>query len=160
MIISYTSYDTIRAVLGVSAKELPDTVLELDIYWDKLYLRMAGINEAWEEDFIAASALSTVAALKFTATLKTFVAHFVAKECLSAMPQFSLKSLQAGKNAFTRSGDTALLTAISRIGADYARYEMELLNAYSIYKETGSVSSIMPSFLGVSNPSTDLVTGS
>jgi hypothetical protein len=52
-LLDLTSYDQVRAVLGVSDEELTDTTLALPIYWRKLQMDLETVHPDLEALYIS-----------------------------------------------------------------------------------------------------------
>jgi hypothetical protein len=128
---TYTSYDEIRAILGVSATELPDSILSLSIYDMHTVLALEDIYIDLPYDFSVVSALPTKSAnqQRFLDLTKLYAPYAIAKELLTSLPMFSVKQLTDGRAGFMRQDDVqqqlkenidgALLSLKYRLGAIY-----------------------------------------
>lgn len=106
----YTSYDEVRAALGVSSTELTDLRLALPIYAVQLEYDLEAINPLVITQFqrihdIDPPSGRTTLEAKFFATARLFSAYAVAKHLLVSLPMFSVEKLEDGKAGFTRFND-------------------------------------------------------
>lgn len=128
---TYTSYAEIRAVLGVSETEVPDSVLSLSIYDFRATLELEDVYVDLPSDFATVSALPSKSAnqQRFLDLTKLYVPYAIAKELLMSLPMFSVKQLTDGRAGFRRQDDVhkemkdnieqALLALKYRLGAIY-----------------------------------------
>ncbi len=162
MIANYTSPTSIRALLGVSDKELPDTTVLDSFYWLSLQAELRRIAADIFTDYADAVELADtdVAAEQFTNAVSLFSAYAVARSCMVAMPQFAARSVTDGKAGFIRHTSTSFDNAVSRFDVEYARARAAVVEAYKVYKPTASITAdILRSCLSVSGVGTDPVTG-
>lgn len=90
---TYTSYDQVRAVLGVSDDELSDDTLALDVYGAALNISMYELNPQFATTFDSLVGESTVSPVQqlFLDYSKLFCTYAVAQQLCSALPMFALK---------------------------------------------------------------------
>lgn len=153
---AYTSYDNVRAALGIPAKELADATLALSLYVNSLELALVAVDTDMITDFTTASGQSTVASLAFVKSLNNFAAYYVAQMCSSLL---LTKSVTDGKAGFIRQSDRGYLDAMARLDRESSRASADLRTKYDAYAGTSTAVVVPPTFLGVSTPSTDPVTG-
>lgn len=106
----YTSYAEVRAVLGVSATELPDTVLALTQYALVAVLELEDVNLGIPALYTTVAAISsnpskTATQQRFYDLVRLFVAYAVAQNLLTSLPLFSVKQLTDGKSEFQRQAN-------------------------------------------------------
>lgn len=103
----YTTYAEVRAVLGVSTTELPDSILALSIYAMQATLALEDVYVDIPTDYATISALpsKTVPQQRFVDLVKLYVPYRVAKELLTSLPMFSVKQLSDGRAEFQRQAD-------------------------------------------------------
>lgn len=116
MLVDFTSYAEIRAVLGVSATELPDSVLEqpqwetilnieLEEISDNLATKYAYIVEMYGGVFIEPPDGLLKKERKFYELTRLYAAYVLAKNLLTSLPIFSVQQLTDGRASFTRQTD-------------------------------------------------------
>jgi hypothetical protein len=100
--------DSVRAVLGVSAKELPDTVLGSQVYSTRLREDLIDMHPQIISDFAAIGALASPTSdqQRFLDLMETYAAYNVAKQCLDALPMFSPLTIKDEKAELTRNVDS------------------------------------------------------
>lgn len=105
-LIDYTTYDEVRAALGVSDDELADETLELPVYStgveEDLYVVSRTLTETYrgiegkeEDDRSAAEA-------RVYRLVRSFSTYSAARQIGTALPMFSPKSLSDGKASMSR----------------------------------------------------------
>jgi len=162
MIADYTSATSIRSLLGVSIKELPDVTILDTFFWLSLQAELYRICPTLEADYAAAVALSDTdeGAGRFAGAVSLFAAYAVARSCMSGMPQFAARSVTDGKAGFIRHTATSFDKAMARFDVEYARARSALLAAYAEYLPAAAVvSDETRGFMQVSTPASDPVTG-
>jgi len=162
-LIDYTSYDDVRAALGVSQDEIKDTTLSLDLYAFNLASELEGISLTLIPAFTTVKAIpvddrSAVQTRFFQAT-KLFASYAVAKQLCTSLPMFAPKDQTDGKASLGRFSADPYKATIARIVADYetnkARLELAL---EGLTPEVGRVVTSRPYFSVVS-PLVDPVLG-
>lgn len=106
-ITTYTTYEEVRAVLGVSSTELTDATLALSIYDTGATLALEDIHENLPTDFATVSALlsKTAQEKRFVDLVKLYVPYQIAKQLLVSLPLFSVQRLTDGRAEFQRQTD-------------------------------------------------------
>lgn len=91
----FTSYDSIRAVLGVAIEEIPDATCGNVIYLTQLTERLLAINSTLTADYIALLPGPPVAAtdLRFFNLVQTYAAYYVAGRMVGSLPLFAAKTI-------------------------------------------------------------------
>lgn len=159
-ISSYTSPDAIRAALGVSALELKDATLSLQMYEDNLLLDLAEIGQG------AASALAALVQtpstdevqLQFLRAGRLFATYSVANHLLSALPLFSPKEITDGKASLVRYADGPYNKVIEEVRARYTQYQAAAAAAYAATQSAQVTESRLPTYMR-SSRGVDPVTG-
>lgn len=106
-LLDYTTYDDVRAILGVSTTELPDRTLSLALYSDQAELMLSDIYETLPDLFatIKTNPTPTTLEAKVEKLVVLYYGYAVAKILLTALPMFSVKSLDDGRAGFVRFDD-------------------------------------------------------
>lgn len=108
-ILDYTTYDEIRATLGVSATELADTVLSQTQYAVVAVTELEDVNTGIPDLYTTISAISsgsrTVAQQRFYDYSRLFVTYAIARNLLTSLPLFSVARLTDGRAEFERQRD-------------------------------------------------------
>lgn len=161
LLTDYTTYNEVRAVLGVDLDELSDNTLALEVYLRSLELELQGIAAALPADFatvkVVAEASRTASQQAFYAAVKLFAPYAVAVQLSSGLSLFAPKTVTDGKAVVTRDSSAPYKAAIEECKANYSRFRVVLVNAYAAYKGSASVGTVRPFFVVVS-PASDPVT--
>lgn len=159
-----TSFDEIRAALGVSDNELPDTTLELDMYRLHLNTELRAIDATLETTFDTirgkTEADRTSAEQNLFSATSLFSLYSVALHLTSSLPLFSPKTITDGKAAISRYADSPYKQTIEAVQAQYSKLKTLLEAALAEYGGSSSTAVSPPGYMGVSSPSFDPVTGS
>lgn len=156
-ILDYTTYDDIRAVLGVSTDELEDTTLDLEIYDSGLVLDLEDVDLGLSDAYLALPATRTATQDRFHRTVRMFAAYSVARQLTASLPMFGPKDISDGKATVTRFADSPYKETIKRVQAEFDRCRTRLEKAYAGLS-SGAYTLTIPTFLSVASPSTDPVT--
>jgi hypothetical protein len=102
-----TSTAEVRAVLGVSEKELRDDVLLLPLYSTRLTEALRDLHTQLLADYASAAALDsrTDDQQRFVDLVQAYASHHIATQCLGALPMFAKQQVTDGKNALQRVAD-------------------------------------------------------
>ena len=158
----YTDYDSIRAALGVSAKDLSDTALAVDYYLHELEQSLLELNADILTDYSTATGESTTASANFVRAVRLYSANFVAGLCSGVSANLIAKSITNGRGGFSRQTEKVQLKAIQALLDKVRASQVRLRSAYAVYSPSSGVSTVTvpPTFLAVSELDTDPVTGS
>jgi hypothetical protein len=122
-LIEITSYDDVRAALGVSEDELKDTTLSLDLYAFNLTSELEGISLTLIPTFTQVKAIAAVDRTDVQTRLfqaaKLFATYAVAKQLCTSLPLFAPKEQTDGKASLGRFSSDPYKATIARITADY-----------------------------------------
>jgi hypothetical protein len=161
-ITDYTTYDEVRAALGVSVDEIEDATLELDMYASALAIELEDIGDTLPGDFATIDGTDpserTDAQKKVHQGVKAFVPYALALQLASSVPLFAPKAVSDGKATVTRDSGAPYKAAIERCEREYARFKTYLSDRYGELKQTSGVATQRP-FLNVSSPTSDPVAG-
>ena len=162
-ILTYTSYDEVRAVLGVSTDELEDPTLALALYDYGLQAELNDISAALPADFATVAAITsgsrTTIEQWFLQTTKLFAAYAVAKQLGTGLPLFGPKDISDGKATVSRFADSPYKESLKRVEKEYNTMKVRLESAYAQYKSLSSTT-VVRSYMRASAPTIDAVTGS
>jgi hypothetical protein len=160
-LLTYTTYDDIRAALGVSSDEIEDATLSLSLYELNLTSEFEDIDTSIETDYATVAALSSRTAVqdRFLQATRLFATYAVAYQATTSLPLFSPKDVTDGKAAFSRYADSPYKEVIKRVEQLYGKYKAKLEAAYAA-NNAGSAPSITPRpYFNVAVPDSDPVTG-
>ena len=159
MLTDYTSYNGIRAALGVSDEDLEDATLALPLYSDYLTQELEDIALTLPDTYATTKdkATPTAAELRFLKACQLFATFAVAKQLTAALPLFAAKQVTDGKAAVQRF-DNPYKDGIKSINEQYGTMRTRLVAALSSVGTSGSAS-VAPVYFAVVSPATDPVTG-
>ncbi len=162
-ITTYTAYSDVRAVLGVSQNELSDATLGLSVYELNLKAEFRLIGSGIPALFATVSSAveagtATDAEVVFYETTQLFSTYAVAKQLGSSLPLFSPKEMSDGQSMMQRFGVNPYQTTLDKVAEMYNRARDSLASAYATL-DNSSTSSTLRTYMRVSTPSSDPVTG-
>lgn len=159
MLTLYTTYDDIRAALGVSDEELEDATLALRLYADHLDADLDDISYDLRSTFQTTlqKTVKTDIENRFLQATRMFAVYSVSKALTTSLPMFSPKSVEDGKARVDRFNDPYKKT-ITEVGAQYERWRNRLLLAYQELGQVGATKTTR-SYMSVVTPSSDPITG-
>ena len=100
-LLDVTSYEEVRALLGVSEEELEDQTLALPNWSTELTLKLGEISALVEPTYVAIAATAeagrTADQKKFHLITRLYGAYVVAEELLNSLPLFAYKRVSDGK---------------------------------------------------------------
>lgn len=133
MLTEYTSFDEIRAVLGVAAEEIEDATLDLPIYQTQLIFALedvaTGVPDAFKVVSAKTYASRTSAEQRLYEVTRIFSAFAIANELLTSLPYFAELKVQDGRAAKERVADPYEKTRAG-VGASLADMRIRLSAAY------------------------------
>lgn len=154
----YTTYNDIRAALGVSTDDIEDTALALATYADLLDVELTDIDSTVPASFASISLIvtPTAAETKFLQATRLFATYALAKSMSSSLPLFAAKQLSDGKTTNTRF-ESPYRDTIKAIAEQYARFKTRLAAATTAIGTTTTTARPLVFFTSVA-PSVDVVT--
>lgn len=159
MLTDYTTYNDVRAALGVSEEDIPDAVLSLNLYGDMLTQEFEEISLTIESDYLTTIALPipTDTEVRFISACSLFATYSVARQLTAAMPLFAAKQVTDGKAQVSRF-DNPYKDVIAQVTAQYEKARSRLVAAYDLIVSVTTV--VTPKvYFAVIPPSVDPVTG-
>lgn len=159
MLTSLTSFQSIRSVLGLSTKELPDALLEAEVYDLTLETEVLELGATAFTDYTTATTAGTTEADAYVRALRLFATHVVAFKCLEALPLFSSKAITDGKAGVYRDGNSPYKTTIAQVTAAYFLSKRRAREAFATYSGAPLAVATPFTLMGVSSPNSDPVTG-
>lgn len=166
------SYDEVRALLGVSDDELPDSTLALRVFYRSLEEGFNEVDETVSEatgtllaQFKTVSAIAhaarTAVQQRFFDNVQSYSSYHVASDLADSLPQFSPKTISDGKAMVQRHSDSPYKLTIDGVRLGKARALARLKRAYAVQLGDTAPSSVASpvSVLLISNPDNDPVTG-
>jgi hypothetical protein len=108
-ITSFTTFDEIRAALGVSATELPDSIIGQEQYSTLAVLDLEAVNSGipalYSTIFALPEANRSAAEQRYYLLVRLFITYAIARNLLTSLPLFSVSRLSDGRAEFTRQPD-------------------------------------------------------
>lgn len=100
----YTKPDDVRAVLGVSIKEIADSVIESGVYLTTVLEALYKLNATLAEDYRTASgtAQRTSKQNRFVLLVQTYCSYIVARQLIPNLPMAAPQIITDGKTALNR----------------------------------------------------------
>lgn len=160
----FTTFNDIRATLGVSTDEIEDDTLSLEVYESSLILELTSVDPLVIVEYLnLPSDVSTLNGLQaaFRRAVRLFSTYAVAKQLTISLPLFSPKDISDGKATVGRYSTDPYKEVVKGVIGRYDEYKDVLAAAYSVlYVSTVSapVTASIGGFRQVS-PTYDPVTG-
>jgi hypothetical protein len=160
MIIDYASYDSIRAVLGVSQDEIEDSTIDLPLYEVLLSEDLRGMYSTLEADYHTVRAVATPSAAetRFVKILQTYAAYQVAYTLLGSVIMFAPKNISDGKASVERV-DKPFAVLDANVSRTLSYVRDRLLDAYQAYNPIKVAPATVTRSMIVSTSLSDPVTG-
>ena len=131
MLYSVTATD-VRAVLGVSITEIPDSVLALTMFDNLVSLELEDISLTLATDYTTVNAIvsKTAADTRFLKVVTLYTTYLYANLCLEQLPLFAVQTLTDGRASFTRQSDPYESVKVGIAGM-LSSLKVRLLSAYA-----------------------------
>lgn len=155
MLTEYTTPESVRALLGVTDRELPDTVLYREVYLFALRAELREIDPDLMAGYATAVSGTSDADRLLVETVRLFSAHAVAVKVAGVLSQVSPRTIGEGKALLVRHSAGDLEKVVAEVRAEYVRARKLL---QTVYTGTTVVSEQRP-LMAVSNAGYDPVTG-
>lgn len=161
MLNTYLDYQEVRAVLGLTTTELPDSILTLPMYETLLMLQLEAIGADLPTTFTTISDLPSESRSstqsRFYDLTRLFSAYATAKELLTSLPMLGVQKLADGRAEFTRQAEQ-WESIVDGVDAAYATLRERLGLSYKVLVPAAiipsAVVSIMTSAVGMTDPVT------
>jgi hypothetical protein len=131
----YSSYQEIRSILGVSATELPDDVLNQPSYSTLLLLALEDVSVNIPTVYATVAALPelsrTAAQQRFYLLARLFASYTLSLTATASMPLFAVTQLSDGRAEFQRQ-DNSYKDVIDAIKGMHGSIKEKLALAYSV----------------------------
>ena len=160
-ILDYTTYNDIRAALGVAEEELPDAILALDIYNVALQADLRAIAPALPSDFIAVKAITSPTPVQqiFLDMTRMVAIYVTAEHLSSSVALFSPKTITDGKTTVDRFASDPWRQVIQRVQMESGKWKGLLTLAYADYQAGAAPQEVTRFFGGGVSPGYDPITG-
>ncbi len=162
MLSDYTDYQEVRAVLGLTTTELPDSILSLPMYETLLVLRLEDLNTdlptTYAEVLALPSESRSATQARFFDLTRLFSAYATAKELLTSLPMLGVQRLTDGRAEFTRQNEQ-WQDIVDGVDATYSALRQRLTAAYNALVPSAEVLSAVVGITTSAVGMTDPVTG-
>ena len=163
MLSEYTNFQEVRAVLGLTTTELPDSVLSLPMYETLLAIQLEDIDVTLPNFYLTISALPSesrsATQARFFDLTRLFSAYATAKELLTSLPMLGVQKLSDGRAEFTRQSEQ-WSDIVDGVDAAFTSLRLRLAAAYNVLAPSALVpsytTSIMTSYVGMTDPVTGI----
>lgn len=162
-LVDFTSFDDVRAALGVSEDELEDTTLSLDLYEFSLVEEMEGISLSLISSFttvkVKPAANRSDDETRLLQSTQVFATYAVAKHLTSTLPLFSPKEISDGKASAVRYAQNPYKDVIAAVEARYERARVRVEAALAAVTSQAAATIGVRTFFTKATPSSDPVLG-
>lgn len=163
LLSDFTTFEEVRATLGVSDVELPDSTLLLALYATSLSIELRQVGSTLAADYQTIKAIPegtrSAAQQDVFDAVNVFAPYAIAVQLASSLPLFSPKAVSDGKATMTRYSDSPYKVAIERCKAEYDRWKAYLVEKYGVFKPAAAVAFALPVFFRAASPDSNPVTG-
>lgn len=144
----YTSYDDIRAALGVSEEEIEDRTISLPLYEYNLTEELYKVHSSLSTQYLSVKGDVDPSALtedqkRFLRAVYMFSTYAVAKHLTTSLPLFSPKDMSDGKSSFSRYAQNPYAPTIKMVAAEYDKWREAASSA---------LAALLPSVTATSTP--------
>jgi hypothetical protein len=161
-LLDFTTYEDIRAALGVNDAELSDDTLALSLYSNNLAAELDDLSLTLVATYRAAADLPeddrTDAQRRLVSNVQLFSTYTVAKQLSGSLPMFAPKSVSDSKAEISRFADPYRDT-VKQIKTQWELYRQRTVAAFAA-ASSSSVTSVARTVMLVAEPTTDAVTTS
>lgn len=158
----YTTYDDIRAALGVSGEELEDETLALEVYASGVSEDLYDISSTLTAVYTAIEAKAegdrSDKEIRAYRMVRLFVVYSTAKQLGAALPMLAPKSVSDGKASMSRFAGEPYKEVLKRISEQYDLFRGRLIQALADLTSETTVATTRTHFR-VASPIYDPVTG-
>lgn len=168
-LVDFTTYEDVRAALGVSVDELDDATLALSVYEFALKdeLTETGEDAVTGSDLISDYKTANAKApadrssdeTRLIEYTRLFSTYAVARHLSSALPLFSPKEQTDGKASLVRYTQDPYKHTIAEVKALYDRYRTRLIKVFSAFKSTSAPAVTLRTYFSTVAATSDPVTG-
>lgn len=161
-LLDYTTYEDVRAALGVNDDELEDETLALSVYSsglkEDLYDVSTSLTSTYRQIEAKAEGDRTENEARVYELTQLFATYSVAKQVGTALPMFSPRSLSDGKASMSRFSGEPYKEVLKGLSEQYDLFRGRLARALDDLSSSVGVVT-QRTMLSVSSPAYDPVTG-
>jgi len=164
-LLDYTSYEDVRAALGVAEEELENETLALPLYADALEVDLEEIHiklpAAYRQASLAVEdGSATLNQDRFVKAARLFACYSVAKQATVSLRLFSPEQVTDGKSMIRRApADQPYQKTIDAILREYSRFRARLIALFDLVNDAQTTGVAKRTLFVVSAPVPDPVTG-
>lgn len=162
-LLDYTTYEDIRATLGVNDIELTDDKLDLTLYSSNLGVELddlsTDLSEKYDEVRVIAEGSRTKKQQRLYDVTRLFATYTVAKQCCVSLPMFGPKTVNDSKTEVSRFSNDPYKETIKTVIKEWEKYRQRTQTALEDLASSVSVAAVRTVML-ISSPISDPVTGS
>lgn len=134
-ILTFTTFEDVRGVLGVTEEEVDDVTLSLNIYDFGLQEELEDIGATLPSEFVTVAAVvessRTDDQQRFFRLVQMFSTYAVAKQLASSLPLFAPQSITDSKATMARFTQNPYEATVKEIDRQYGRIRERLLELWS-----------------------------
>jgi hypothetical protein len=164
MLSAYTSADEIRAVLGVSADELEDSTISLQVYEFGLLKELRSVDSTLISSFLTASAVDagsrSDAQAQFIESVHLFSTYAVARHLCTSLPMFSPKEISDSKASMVRFSTGSIEATTAMVEQQFGVFRTYLTTSLAKLNDVDEPTKVTRSFVSRAALSINPVTGS
>lgn len=129
----YTNPDSIRAILGVNAKELKDIVVTDNVFYTAMLEALHDIDAVLAADYLVAKAAEPPSATqgRFVMLTDAYCAYFVAQLMIPKLPVIAPQLITDGRSQVQRV-DNPFATLLPAINASLTVFKDRLIAVYKL----------------------------
>lgn len=159
MLTEYTTYDDIRAALGVSSDDLGDETLGLNLYENLLQGELEDVALTLPATYASTLAVAspTDVQTRFLQAASVFATFAVAKQLTTSLPMFAARQVTDSKAGVTRF-DNPYVETIKAVSREYEKARARLAAALGAVGTTTTTATARV-FMSVVSPTSDPVLG-
>ncbi len=159
-ITTYTTFDEVRAALGLDDEELTDSTLGLQIYDDQLNMDFASFSGDIPTKFqeVSAETTKTNQQKLFISAVRLFATYSVARQVGTALPMLAPKEISDGKALVTRFTSDPYRKTLMMVEDSYNKYRGYVESSFSTLSSS-TVVQVPIRYFGSVGLSVDPVTG-
>lgn len=165
LITEYTTFEEVRAALGVSDDELEDDQINLPMYGDMLQIDLEDVHVNVPSVYVAAKQAVEAGSAsddqrRFAQAAHLFATYAIARQLAGTLPLFSPEQITDGKAMIRRSqSDSPYKMAVDTVNREFARFRGRLDQMFAVVNSSSGTTTAAKSFLSVVSPGADPVTG-
>lgn len=162
LITEYTTFDEVRAALGVSPEDLEDAQIDLPMFASILEVELEDIHVNLPTVYAATKALSTLTAAeeRFLKGTHLFATYALARQLTTTLPLFSPEQVTDGKAAYRRpQAGTPYQKVIDAVHTEYDRFRKRLETLFAEVNASAVQETVAKVYLSVVSPAADPITG-